>query len=53
MNFAAKKKSQGFNMAEFLKKLYDEIENRKYSFFMLYRDGKCDYEEFVNSLHQK
>lgn len=40
-------------MAEFLKKLYDEIENRKYSFFMLYRDGKCDYEEFVNSLHQK
>lgn len=40
-------------MAEYLKKYYDEIENTKYAFFKLYRDGKCEYEEFVDSLHQK
>lgn len=40
-------------MANFQKKPYEEIENSKYDFYTLYRDGKCEYEEFVISLSQK
>lgn len=40
-------------MAEYQKREYDEIENCKYLFYTLYCNGRCDYEEFVDSLNQK
>lgn len=40
-------------MADYQKEYYDEIENCKYDFYKLYRDGKCEYDLFVKTLVPK
>lgn len=40
-------------MDEFYLKLLDDIDNPKFDFFLLYKNGRNFFEEFVESLNQK
>lgn len=40
-------------MAEFYLRPIDDIDNPKYDFYLLYKDGRNFYEDFLRSLKQK
>jgi hypothetical protein len=40
-------------MDEFYRTLLDDINNPIFDFYLLYKNGRCYFEEFVNSLKQK
>lgn len=40
-------------MAKYLLCPLEDIDNPKYNFYLLYKDGRNFYEDFVNSLNQK
>lgn len=40
-------------MDEYYRILLEDVDNPKYDFYLLYKNGKCYFEEFIDSLTQK